>query len=267
MQIPHPPDRAWLEAEIDRRRPWYQRIEFPEYGISTTDRPEWVMADGAVDNLFPGMKPEDAARLRPVPKYERLADCLPDFRGRTVLDAGCNCGFFAFEFVKRGAKFVTGLEIDGSSVERAQFCAAVLGFENMRFEAADVGLYSQGHDIVWGASLHEHFFFPFYYLARLICLAQQQFILETHHYVADDASCSARLEADFPRGSHAFHFSRTMYRTYLTMLGIEDSAIEERAFYDDGVVRRLLLVVDTRAFQAQRPEHAYLRPLDGVGQP
>lgn len=266
MHVPDPPDRAWLEAEIDKRKPWYQCIEFPAYGLTTTSREEWIIADGAVDNLFPGMKPEDAPRLRPIPKFERLARYLPDVQGRTVLDAGCNCGFFAFEFVKRGAQFVTGLDLHAASVERAQFCASVLGIENARFAVDDIGGYSEGHDIVWGASLHEHFFFPFYYLARLICLARELFILETHHYVRDDRDRIARLDTAPRRGAHAFHFSRAMYRAYLNMLGIEDTAIEERVFYDDGVVRRLLLLVDTRAFQQQRPHHHYLQPLAGVGQ-
>jgi SAM-dependent methyltransferase len=262
-------DRAWLIEEISKRAPWYQRIAFPEYGVTTTDDPAGVVNDGAYDNLFPGMDPADAPRLRPVPKYERLRPYLPKVAGKSVLDVGSSCGFFAFEFCRLEASRVTGLEISDRNVEKARFCAEVLGLRQVRFVAGDVGRYSEVHDIVWGASLLEHFFFPFYYLARMLCLAQEQFVLETHQYVKDDEERIARLDLD-PRisttaGSHAFHLSRRLFLDYLQMLGVPESCIEERIFYDDSFVRRLLLCVDTREFQRSRRTHSYLRPLDGIG--
>jgi SAM-dependent methyltransferase len=262
-------DRDWLTAEIHRRAPWYQRIEFPEYGITTTDDPRWVVNDAACDNLFPGMNPADAPRLRPVPKYERLRPHLPDVSGRTVLDVGCSCGFFAFEFCRLGAKAVTGLDIDSTNVERATFSASVLGLQNARFVAGDVGQYAEAHDVVWGASLHEHFFFPFYYLARLLFLAKERLILETHHYIEDDEERVARLDLSYAipgrLGTHAFHFSRKLFIDYLKMLGVAEESIEERVFYEDSRVRRLLLSVATAGFQRNRGSNPFLKPLESIG--
>lgn len=261
-------DRRWLEAEIAKRAPWYQRIEFPEYGITTTDNPGWYLHDSACDNLFPGITASDAPRLRPIPKYERVKQYLPDVAGKTVLDVGCSCGFFCFEFAKLGATAVTGLDIDATNAERGNFCSTVFGTPHVQFVFGDLGQYKVAHDIVWGASLHEHFFFPFYYLTRLLCLANSMLILETHEYLQDDALSLARLDrtpgiAD-KTGNHAFHFSRRLFTDYLDMLWIPPSAIEERVFYDDTVVRRLLLCVDTSEFQRTRREHGYLRIMDEI---
>ena len=161
-------NRQWLEAEIAKRAPWYQRIAFPEYGIATTDRAAWTYQDAAWDNLFPGMRTEDAARMRPVPKFERFQHLLPDVTGKSVLEVGTSCGFFVFEFCRRGARCATGLDISESNIEKAAFCARALNLPQARFVVADVGLYSEAHDIVWGASLHEHFYFPFYFYLSLI---------------------------------------------------------------------------------------------------
>lgn len=264
------PTREWLVSEIKRRGRWYQRIEFPEYELSTTDDPACVVDDPAWDNLFPGMAPADAPRLRPAPKYERLQHVLPPFAGKTVLDVGCSCGFFAFEFVRRGAARVTGIDVGAHNIGKAQFCASVLGMENVEFIAADVGNYSVAHDIVWGASLHEHFFFPFFYFCRMLCLAREMLVLETHHYIADDDSSVARLDvapSSNTLGSHAFHFSRRMYRDFLKLLQVPAEAVEERVFYEDSIVRRLLLCVDTRDFQQTRGAHPFLGALRQVGAP
>jgi SAM-dependent methyltransferase len=262
-------DRRWLIEEIRKRAPWYQRIDFPEYGVTTTDDPAWMYNDRAWDNFFPGMKAEEAPQLRPIPKFERFQHLLPDVAGKSVLEVGTACGFFVFEFCRRGASRATGLDISDVNVEKATFCAEVLGIKQARFVAGDVGLYKEAHDIVWGASLHEHFFFPFYYLARLLCLAREKLVLETHQYVRDDQERVCRLDLD-PNtpptgGSHGFHFSRALFYNFLLMLGVSPSSIEERVFYNDSNVRRLLFCVNTEEFQRRRKDHWYLRDLDDIG--
>jgi SAM-dependent methyltransferase len=260
--------RDWLISEIKKRAPWYQRIEFPEFGLSTTDDPHNLVNDPAWDNLFPGMEPSDAPRLRPLPKFRRLQHLLPDFSGKTVLEVGCSCGFFGLEFARRGARAVTGIEIDTRNVERARFCASTLKLDNVEFAMADVGEYTTPHDIVWGASLHEHFFFPFYYFARMLCLSRELLLLETHHYMRNDSESIAKLDVaptSNALGSHAFHFSRKMYLDYLSMLRVPPAEVEEKVFYEDGTVRRLLLSIKTDEFQRTRDTHPFLRVLRNVG--
>lgn len=261
----HPLTKQRLLEEISGRAPWYQRIAFPEFGVTTTDHDDWLVKDQAWDNLFPGVDPAQAARLRPLPKYERIARFLPNVTGKSVLEVGCSCGFFAMTFAQMGAIHVTGIDVDARNVSNATFAASVLGISNATFLLSDLGTYTQAHDVVWGSSIHEHFFFPFAYLARMLCIARDRLVLETHHYKSDDDATVARLDSDYALGSHAFHLSRQMYLRYLSMLGVRPYDIQEDVFYEDATVRRLLLGVDTGHFQTVRRAHPFLRPLSQVG--
>ncbi len=258
-----------LIEEIDRRKPWYHKIIFPEYGVSTTDKPEWALNDSACDNLFPGIDPKEAALLRPIPKWERLSTLIPEVKGKSVLEIGTSCGFFVFEFSRRGAKDVTGLELDERNVERAKFCAQVLKMKNTHFVVGDLGDYTLSHDIVFLSSVHEHFLFPFYYLARSLCLSKEILVLDTHHYIKDDSESINRLDLSYSDqgkpGSHAFHFSKKIYADYLGMLNITSNDIQEKTYYVDGAVRRLLMCIDTKRFQKERKSNHYLQPLRNVG--
>ena len=259
-----PYTRDELIQEIDKRKPWFQRIEFPEFGISTTDREDWVLRDAAHDNLFPGMDPAQAPVLRPQPKFDRFKSALPDVTGKSVLEVGTSCGFFALEFARRGAKRVTGLDIDINNVERAQLCAHALDLRNVRFLFLDLAECNDAHDVVFGASLHEHFLFPFYYFARLLCLAKETLILETHHLIADDARPVVKVDVySTPGGGvgHAFHFSRDMFSQYLLLLDVPPEDAKEHVFHEDSSVRRLLMIVDTRRFQERRKTNLLLRSL------
>src|SRR5205085_3260415 len=47
----------------------------------------------------------------PVTKWKRFAHVLPqDLTGKSVLDIGCNAGFYAFEMKKRSASRVVGID-------------------------------------------------------------------------------------------------------------------------------------------------------------
>jgi tRNA (mo5U34)-methyltransferase len=63
-------------------------------------------------------------------KWQRFADALPaDLRGRTVLDIGCNGGFYALEMKRRGAERVVGIDSEPLYLAQARFAAAVSGME------------------------------------------------------------------------------------------------------------------------------------------
>jgi tRNA (mo5U34)-methyltransferase len=56
--------------------------------------------------------------------YRSFSHALPDdLRGWTVLDVGCNAGFYAFEMKRRGAAQVVGLETDARYLRQARFAA------------------------------------------------------------------------------------------------------------------------------------------------
>jgi tRNA (mo5U34)-methyltransferase len=63
-------------------------------------------------------------------KWRRFEHAIPaDLSGRTVLDIGCNAGFYSLEMKRRGADRVVGIDFDDRYLEQARFAAEVKGFE------------------------------------------------------------------------------------------------------------------------------------------
>jgi tRNA (mo5U34)-methyltransferase len=66
----------------------------------------------------------------PAIKWRGFADALPgDLTGRTVLDIGCNAGFYSLEMKKRGAARVLGIDSDPAYLAQARFASEVTGLE------------------------------------------------------------------------------------------------------------------------------------------
>jgi tRNA (mo5U34)-methyltransferase len=66
----------------------------------------------------------------PAQKFQRFAAALPaDLTGKTVLDIGCNAGFYAFEMKRRGADQVVAIDSDPRYLAQAALAAEVLGLE------------------------------------------------------------------------------------------------------------------------------------------
>ena len=63
-------------------------------------------------------------------KWNQFAHAIPsDLRGRTVLDVGCNAGFYSIEMKRRGADYVLGVDSDRRYLAQAAFAAEVAGVE------------------------------------------------------------------------------------------------------------------------------------------
>lgn len=81
----------------------------------------------------------------PATKWRRFADSIPeDLSGKTVLDIGCNAGFYSMEMKKRGAARVLAIDSDTAYLDQAEFAARVTGlnieFRKMSvYEIADIG--------------------------------------------------------------------------------------------------------------------------------
>ena len=52
-----------------------------------------------------------------------------DFIGKTVLDIGCNPGFYSFAAKLRGAKSVVGLDHQPQYIEQARLLREILGID------------------------------------------------------------------------------------------------------------------------------------------
>jgi len=83
-------------------------------------------------------------------KLSRFADALPDVTGKSVLDIGCNAGFYAFEMKRRGAGRVLGLDSDPRYLAQARLASEVLGLpiELRRSDVYRVGELYERFDVV-----------------------------------------------------------------------------------------------------------------------
>lgn len=87
----------------------------------------------------------------PAIKWRAFADALPaDLSGKTVLDIGCNAGFFSMEMKRRGAARVLGIDYDDDYLRQARFAAEVEGVdvEFRNLSVYDVGALGERFDLV-----------------------------------------------------------------------------------------------------------------------
>ncbi|MGE0372612.1 MAG: TIGR04290 family methyltransferase [Gammaproteobacteria bacterium] len=107
--------------------------------------------------------PEHFLGNYPAVKWARYADVLPaDLRGRTVLDIGCNGGFFSMEMKRRGADRVLGIDFDEDYLAQARFAAEVEGLdiEFRRMSVYDVGALGERFDLVLFIGVFYHLRHP-----------------------------------------------------------------------------------------------------------
>ena len=108
---------AAIEETVQRLGPWFHNLDLN--GIRTAP------------GHFLGDYPAD--------KFARFAHLLPaDLTGRTVLDIGCNAGFYSFEMARRGAARVLGIDSDPRYLEQARFAAETLGTTGVEFRQLGV---------------------------------------------------------------------------------------------------------------------------------
>jgi tRNA (mo5U34)-methyltransferase len=87
----------------------------------------------------------------PSMKWRRFAHALPaDLSGRTVLDIGCNAGFYSLEMKRRGAMRVVGIDKYERYLAQARFAAEVNGLEiELRhLDVYEVGRLGERFDVV-----------------------------------------------------------------------------------------------------------------------
>ena len=84
-------------------------------------------------------------------KWSRFAHAVPeDLSGRTVLDIGCNAGFYAMQMKRRGAARVLGIDSDDRYLAQARLAAEVNGLEIefRNLSVYDVGRLGERFDLV-----------------------------------------------------------------------------------------------------------------------
>lgn len=118
-----------LRRRIEELGPWFHNLRLR--GIET-----------APDH-FLGNYPEV--------KFESFRAALPeDLTGKSVLDIGCNAGFYSFEMKRRGAARVVGIDSDPGYLRQARFAGQVLGrdVEFRHLAVWDVARLAEKFDLV-----------------------------------------------------------------------------------------------------------------------
>src|SRR5436305_2564814 len=112
-----PVPRSDLEARIASLGPWFHNLNLG----GTWTAPDHFLGD------YPGAK------------FRRFAPHLPrDLAGKSVLDIGCNAGFYSIEMKRRGAGRVLGVDSDERYLAQARLATETLGFDDIEFAKLDV---------------------------------------------------------------------------------------------------------------------------------
>src|SRR3954447_26312491 len=87
----------------------------------------------------------------PAVKWRRFADAIPaDLGGRTVLDIGCNGGFYSIQMKSRGAARVLAIDVDPDYLRQARVAAEIVGadIEFAEMSVYDVAALGERFDVV-----------------------------------------------------------------------------------------------------------------------
>ncbi|MDP9034180.1 MAG: TIGR04290 family methyltransferase [Myxococcota bacterium] len=84
-------------------------------------------------------------------KWQRFKHAVPrNLEGRSVLDVGCNAGFYSIAMKERGASRVVGVDSDEGYLQQARFAAEVRGadIEFRRMSVYELGQLREKFDLV-----------------------------------------------------------------------------------------------------------------------
>lgn len=171
--------KAELKARIHALGPWFQNIRIG--GIPTAE--DHFLGD------YPAFK------------WEGFKHVIPeDLEGRSVLDVGCNAGFYAMEMKRRNAGKVVGIDSDPRYLRQAEFAArhAGLDIEFHQMSVYDVGKLSRRFDLVIFMGVLYHLRHPLLALDLL------------HEHVVDDLmlfQCLQRGDERVPNLEENYDFS------------------------------------------------------------
>lgn len=181
----HPPDLAAAASQFEqgllRKRiaqlgPWFHNMNLG--GVPTA--PEHSLGD------------------YPTVKWRAFAHVIPqDLHGKTVLDVGCNAGFYSIEMRRRGAR-VLGIDPDPRYLAQARFAAQVHGvdIDFQQRSVYDVGELDGPFDIVLFMGVLYHLRHPLLALDLLATgRVREMLIVQSMLRGSDEV---ATVEEDYP---------------------------------------------------------------------
>lgn len=151
-----------LEKEIAGFGTWFHNLHLPD---GTQTAPDHPLGD------FPKFK------------WEQIASHIPDnLSGLSVLDVGCNAGFYTFELAKRGAE-VTGIDVDEHYLKQARWAARQFNLSNkvsfINMQVYEIAKLDVTFDIILFMGVFYHLRYPTLALDILAQKFSQQMIFQT----------------------------------------------------------------------------------------
>ncbi len=157
-QPPATPDA--LAQQISELGDWFHNIDL--HGIQTA--PNHFLGD------FPNIK------------WRHISESIPqDLTGATVLDVGCNGGFYSLQMKQRGAKRVLGIDICDRYLEQARFASRTLGLEIEleKRSVYDVESIAGKFDFVIFMGVLYHLRYPLYALDKVVTKVGGKLVFQT----------------------------------------------------------------------------------------
>ncbi|KGO97981.1 SAM-dependent methyltransferase [Lysobacter defluvii IMMIB APB-9 = DSM 18482] len=168
-----------LQAQVDELGPWFHNLHLPG-GVQTAPD-HWLQAD------FPAFK------------WAEISPHVPeDLHGWTVLDIGCNAGYYSFELARRGAK-VTAVDVDPHYLRQARWAAGELGLEDRvefhQMQVYDLARMQEQFDLVWFMGVLYHLRHPLLALDIIRQRTRRMMVMQTLTMPGDEV---AEVPGDFP---------------------------------------------------------------------
>lgn len=170
-------DRSSVRERVEQLGPWFHNITLQ--GVQTA--PNHFLGD------FPAVK------------WNRIRSVIPlDLNGWSVLDIGCNGGFYSIELKKRGAARVVGIDADPAYLAQARLAAELSGveIELLQMSVYDVASFKEKFDLVLFMGVLYHLRHP---LLALDLLAQH--VVKDHllfQSLQRGSQAVTRLQSDYP---------------------------------------------------------------------
>lgn len=164
------------------------KMESLEFGVALHDLGVWTyhVASSGYDSRLSGTYTEktiDFHRYRNQIIFHALEFFLGDhFAEFSLVDLGCNSGFFSLEAASKGFGKVKGIDLREENIAQAKFLAKAFGLDEVEFEIGNLkDLISTQHkyDVILNLGIMYHLSQPFEILKKCYDLTSKICVIDT----------------------------------------------------------------------------------------